>query len=68
MMSGVLPGTGVTILHTGARGVRFTGIPTTDIIITGMIIITGITVSGTIIAAIAIMTFIIQVSGFIHQE
>jgi hypothetical protein len=67
MLPGILRGIGTTILFTGIPGVRFTGTPTTDITITCTIIITGITVRGTIIAATLTTTFITATSGLIRR-
>jgi hypothetical protein len=68
MFPGILRGTGVITHPTGIRGVRFTGTHITDIITTGTIIITGITVHGTIIAATFTTTFTTTMSGLILRE
>lgn len=62
MSPGILYVIGVTIRLTGIPGARFTGTPTTVTIIICTIIITHITVCGTIIATTITTTFIIVTS------
>lgn len=67
-MSGVHPGIGVIILFTGIPGVRFTGIPTTDIILTGIITITLTIATGITTDIRGIKTIIIPALELTHQE
>ena len=68
MSPGILRGIGTITPFTGIPGARFTGILTTDIIITCTIIITGIIANGIIIAATITTTFITAESVVIRQE
>lgn len=52
MLSGTLPGVGITILLTGGPGARGTGIITTDTIIIGAITTTAIFADGTTIGTL----------------
>jgi hypothetical protein len=68
MWLGIHHGTGVTGRFTGIRGVRFTGILTTDTILTGITIIILITGTGTTIGFRITKTATTPVSELIHRE
>jgi hypothetical protein len=67
-VSGVHPGTGVTGRFTGIPGVRFTGILTTVIILTGIITITLIIATGIITVTHAIEVITMPVSELILRR
>ena len=68
MWHGDPPGTGVTILATGIRGARFTGILTMVTILIFTTITMRITVTGIILGTTDTTTIITPASGPIHRE